>query len=259
MPHTHRAECLPCRRLRHQCARCDNHQRLPNIVIIFTDDQGYADVGVFGAKGFHTPNLDRLAAEGLRLPQLPRAPAGLLRLARGAADRLLPEPHRHPRRAGAPLQSRHQQQRNDPGANWSSSAATPPPSSASGTWATPSSSCRSSTASTNTSACPTRTTCGRCTRTSSNCRPMPRSESAATRTWSCSRATKSPSPQVTHEDQNQLTTWYTEHAVKFIEQQQGPPVLPLPGAQHAARAAARERQVPRQDRARALRRRDRGD
>ncbi len=38
--------------------------KLPNIVIIFTDDQGYADVGVFGAKGFRTPNLDRLAAEG---------------------------------------------------------------------------------------------------------------------------------------------------------------------------------------------------
>ncbi len=37
---------------------------LPNIVIIFTDDQGYADVGVFGAKGFKTPNLDRLAVEG---------------------------------------------------------------------------------------------------------------------------------------------------------------------------------------------------
>ena len=37
---------------------------LPNIVIIFTDDQGYADVGVFGAKGFQTPHLDRLAAEG---------------------------------------------------------------------------------------------------------------------------------------------------------------------------------------------------
>ena len=37
---------------------------LPNVVIIFTDDQGYADVGVFGAKGFHTPNLDRMAAEG---------------------------------------------------------------------------------------------------------------------------------------------------------------------------------------------------
>ena len=35
---------------------------LPNIVIIFTDDQGYADVGVFGARGFQTPNLDGLAA-----------------------------------------------------------------------------------------------------------------------------------------------------------------------------------------------------
>ena len=38
----------------------------PNIVIIFTDDQGYADVGVYGAEGFATPNLDRMAAEGLR-------------------------------------------------------------------------------------------------------------------------------------------------------------------------------------------------
>ena len=40
--------------------------RPPNIVIIFTDDQGYADVGVFGAKGFTTPNLDRMAHEGRR-------------------------------------------------------------------------------------------------------------------------------------------------------------------------------------------------
>ena len=38
----------------------------PNIVIIFTDDQGYADVGCFGAKGFTTPNLDRLAKDGCR-------------------------------------------------------------------------------------------------------------------------------------------------------------------------------------------------
>src|SRR5687768_13101523 len=38
--------------------------RLPNVVIIFTDDQGYGDVGVFGAKGFKTPNLDRMAKEG---------------------------------------------------------------------------------------------------------------------------------------------------------------------------------------------------
>jgi arylsulfatase A len=39
---------------------------LPNIVIIFTDDQGYSDLGCFGAKGFATPNIDRLAREGRR-------------------------------------------------------------------------------------------------------------------------------------------------------------------------------------------------
>ncbi|MBN1456606.1 MAG: sulfatase [Sedimentisphaerales bacterium] len=38
----------------------------PNFVIIFTDDQGYADVGSYGAKGFKTPHLDRMAEEGMR-------------------------------------------------------------------------------------------------------------------------------------------------------------------------------------------------
>jgi len=38
----------------------------PNIIIIFTDDQGYGDIGCFGATGFETPNLDQMAAEGLR-------------------------------------------------------------------------------------------------------------------------------------------------------------------------------------------------
>ena len=36
----------------------------PNIVVIFTDDQGYGDVGCFGAQGYETPNLDRMAREG---------------------------------------------------------------------------------------------------------------------------------------------------------------------------------------------------
>jgi arylsulfatase A-like enzyme len=38
----------------------------PNVVLIFTDDQGYGDVGCYGAEGFKTPHTDRLAAEGVR-------------------------------------------------------------------------------------------------------------------------------------------------------------------------------------------------
>jgi len=39
----------------------------PNVVIIYGDDVGYADVGVYGSKLIPTPNIDRLAAGGLRL------------------------------------------------------------------------------------------------------------------------------------------------------------------------------------------------
>lgn len=42
-------------------------QRHPNIVFIYADDMGYGDVGCYGAKAIKTPNLDRMAAEGLRL------------------------------------------------------------------------------------------------------------------------------------------------------------------------------------------------
>jgi len=38
----------------------------PNFVVIFTDDQGYNDVGCFGAVDIRTPNLDRMAEEGMR-------------------------------------------------------------------------------------------------------------------------------------------------------------------------------------------------
>ncbi|MHC4252048.1 MAG: sulfatase family protein, partial [Planctomycetota bacterium] len=38
--------------------------RPPNVVVIFMDDMGYADIGPFGAKGYSTPHLDRLAREG---------------------------------------------------------------------------------------------------------------------------------------------------------------------------------------------------
>lgn len=45
---------------------CAQAGRPPNFIVIFTDDQGYADVGCYGAKGFETPNLDRMADEGMR-------------------------------------------------------------------------------------------------------------------------------------------------------------------------------------------------
>ena len=41
-------------------------RRAPNVVIIFCDDLGYADVGCYGAKGYRTPNIDRLARDGMR-------------------------------------------------------------------------------------------------------------------------------------------------------------------------------------------------
>ncbi|MGI5286484.1 sulfatase-like hydrolase/transferase [Nonomuraea polychroma] len=38
----------------------------PNVVIILADDLGYGQLGCYGQKMIHTPNLDRLAAQGLR-------------------------------------------------------------------------------------------------------------------------------------------------------------------------------------------------
>ena len=39
----------------------------PNVIIIFTDDQGYNDLGCFGSKTIKTPHIDRMAKEGKKL------------------------------------------------------------------------------------------------------------------------------------------------------------------------------------------------
>ena len=44
----------------------DDIKERPNILIIFTDDQGYSDLGCFGNKKNKTPRLDQLAKEGTR-------------------------------------------------------------------------------------------------------------------------------------------------------------------------------------------------
>jgi len=43
--------------------------RPPNVVLIFADDLGYGDLGCYGAKHVQTPNIDRLAAEGVRFTE----------------------------------------------------------------------------------------------------------------------------------------------------------------------------------------------
>ena len=43
--------------------------RRPNVILILTDDQGYGDVGVHGNDVLRTPNLDRLAREGVRIKE----------------------------------------------------------------------------------------------------------------------------------------------------------------------------------------------
>lgn len=50
------------------CARIGSadEDRPPNFVVIFTDDQGYQDVGCFGSPDIRTPRLDAMAKEGMK-------------------------------------------------------------------------------------------------------------------------------------------------------------------------------------------------
>jgi arylsulfatase A len=44
-----------------------SEQKKPNIIIMMADDMGYGDLACFGNKIIKTPNLDKLASDGIRL------------------------------------------------------------------------------------------------------------------------------------------------------------------------------------------------
>ena len=48
------------------CAHLLNAVEKPNVIVIMADDMGYGDLSCYGATEFETPNIDRLAAEGIR-------------------------------------------------------------------------------------------------------------------------------------------------------------------------------------------------
>lgn len=56
------------------CQPADNENH-PNIIVIYADDMGYADLGCFGSTKHRTPHLDSLAKEGARLTQFYTAQA----------------------------------------------------------------------------------------------------------------------------------------------------------------------------------------
>jgi arylsulfatase len=190
---------------------------LPNIVIIFTDDQGYADVGVFGAKGFQTPNLDRLASQGCVFRNFhvaqpvcsasraglltgcypnrfgihgalgPRSPVGIstneMTLAelvkqRGYATAIFGKWHLGDSQQFLPLHHGFDQYFGLPYSN--------------DMWPL-----------------------------HPDFVNLPPNDAKRKRGYPdlvMYESDKVVIPQITHEDQNQLTTWYTEHAVKFIEE-----------------------------------------
>ena len=84
-------------------ARVAKGETPPNIVLIFIDDMGYADIGPFGARDFPTPNLDRLAEKGRRFtdfavaPRYVRHPGGFAdedpaHIDWGSRERIAPRP-----------------------------------------------------------------------------------------------------------------------------------------------------------------------
>ncbi|AWW32685.1 arylsulfatase [Echinicola strongylocentroti] len=57
---------MPVLLLVHYPAKSQETNDQPNVIVIFIDDEGYGDVGSYGATGFETPNIDKMASDGMR-------------------------------------------------------------------------------------------------------------------------------------------------------------------------------------------------
>lgn len=52
------------------CLTAQAAERRPNVIVIYSDDQGTVDLGCYGSKDLETPHLDKLAARGVRFTQM---------------------------------------------------------------------------------------------------------------------------------------------------------------------------------------------
>lgn len=143
----------------------ESRPKPPNVVLVLADDLGYADIGAFGARSIRTPQIDRLAREGVRFTDFYVAQAAC------SASRAALLTGAYSNRVGIlgalfPSAKLGIADAETTLAEVLKARGYATRSTASGTSATCRRSCRRATASTTTSACPTRTTCGRGTRSS---------------------------------------------------------------------------------------------
>ena len=195
----------------------------PNVVIIFIDDLGYADIGPFGATAYKTPHLDRMAREGRVFTDFHSATAVC------SASRVALLTGCYPERVsilGAlnpQCAARHQCRRNDARRALSQPRLRHRHLRQMASWAITANFCRCSMGSTSTSACRTRTTCGRTIRIWRSSLAAAAERKRRFPPLPLFRNNEIVDSDVDARDQAQLTTQYTEHAVDFIERNKSQP------------------------------------
>jgi hypothetical protein len=83
-------------RLQVVCATVSVSSR-PNIILILADDLGYGELGCYGQEKIKTPNLDRMAREGLRFTRFYAGATVLRSIAKCTNDRTAWRPHHRAR------------------------------------------------------------------------------------------------------------------------------------------------------------------